>query len=158
MEMREYRESDLEEVMAIANQAWAPIRKMSRDALGDAISDILNPDGDAKSKGIQVKWQIDSGNYNIAVCEHEGAIVGFITYTINGLIGEICNNAALKSTGLKGIGQTMYRYVLKKFRQTGVKVARVTTGLDYAHAPARRAYERAGFSKHLDSTTYYMEL
>ena len=158
MEMREYREGDLEEVMGIANQAWAPIRKMSRDALGDAISDILNPDGDAKSKGIQVKWQIDSGNYSIAICEHEGAIVGFITYTINGPIGEICNNAALKSTGLKGIGQTMYRYVLEKFRQAGVKVARVTTGLDYAHAPARRAYERAGFSRHLDSTTYYMEL
>ena len=158
MEMREYREGDLEEVMGIANQAWAPIRKMSRDALGDAISDILNPDGDAKSKGIQVKWQIDSGNYSIAVCVHEGAIVGFITYTINGPIGEICNNAALKTTGLKGIGQTMYRYVLEKFRQAGVKVARVTTGLDYAHAPARRAYERAGFSRHLDSTTYYMEL
>ena len=158
MEMREYREGDLEEVMGIANQAWAPIRKMSRDTLGDAISDILNPDGDAKSKGIQVKWQIDSGNYGIAVCEHEGAIVGFITYTINGSIGEICNNAALKSTGLKGIGQTMYRYVLEKFRQAGVKVARVTMGLDYAHAPARRAYERAGFKKRLDSTTYYMEL
>ena len=158
MEMREYREGDLEEVMRIANKAWAPIRKMSRDALGDAISDILNPDGDAKSKGVQVKAQIDSGKYGIAVCEHEGAIVGFITYTINGLIGEICNNAALKTTGLKGIGQTMYHYVLEQFRQAGVKVARVTTGLDYAHAPARRAYERAGFQKHLDSTTYYMEL
>ncbi|MBR4662439.1 MAG: hypothetical protein IKO93_01065 [Lentisphaeria bacterium] len=52
----------------------------------------------------------------------------------------------------------MYRYILEKFRQEGVKVAKVTTGLDWAHAPARRAYERAGFKRHLDSTTYYLDL
>ena len=39
-----------------------------------------------------------------------------------------------------------------------IKVAKVTTGLDWAHAPARRAYERAGFKRHLDSTTYYLDL
>ena len=40
----------------------------------------------------------------------------------------------------------------------GQKVVKVFTGLDWAHAPARRAYERAGFKRHLDSTTYFMEL
>ena len=158
MNMREYRADDLETVMSIANEAWRPIRQMSREALGDAISDLMNPVGDARSKGLQVKAQIESGKYGIAVCEHEGAVVGFITWFINGPFGEICNNGALKSTGLKGIGQTMYRYVLDLFRQEGVKAAKVTTGLDWAHAPARRAYERAGFKRHLDSTTYYLDL
>ena len=158
MNMREYRPEDLEKVMEIANIAWRPIRQMSREALGDTIADILNPLGDAVSKGLQVKDQIDSGNYGIAVCEHEGELVGFITYAINGIWGEICNNGALTSTGLKGIGQTMYKYAMEEFRKAGVKVVKVTTGLDWAHAPARRAYERAGFKKHLDSTTYYMEL
>ena len=158
MEMRDYRDNDLQAVMAIANTAWQDIRKMSREALGYFISDILNPAGDAKSKGLQVKAQIDSGQYGIAVCEDNGTVVGFITYRIEGVFGEICNNAALKSTGLKGIGQTMYQFVLEHFRKAGVKVAKVTTGLDWAHAPARRAYERAGFKKRLDSTTYFMEL
>ena len=158
MNMREYREEDLLKVMEIANIAWQPIRKMSREALGDSIADILNPAGDDVSKGLQVKEQIDGGAYGIAVCEHEGELVGVITYAINGIWGEICNNGALTSTGLKGIGQTMYKYVMEEFRKAGVKVVKVTTGLDDAHAPARRAYERAGFSRHLDSTTYYMEL
>ncbi|MBO5792048.1 MAG: GNAT family N-acetyltransferase [Lentisphaeria bacterium] len=158
MNMRPYCEDDLLKVMEIANIAWRPIRKMSRAALGDSIADILNPDGDDVSKGFQVKGQIESGAYGIAVCEHEGELVGFITYAINGIWGEICNNGALTSTGLKGIGQTMYKYVMEEFRKAGVKVVKVTTGLDDAHAPARRAYERAGFSRHLDSTTYYMEL
>ena len=158
MNMREYREEDLLKVMEIANIAWRPIRKMSREALGDSIADILNPAGDDLSKGLQVKAQIESGNWGIAVCEHEGELVGFITYSINGLFGEICNNGALTSTGLKRIGQTMYKFVMDEFRKANVKVVKVTTGLDWAHEPARKAYERAGFKKHLDSTTYYMEL
>ena len=158
MNMREYRPEDLELVMDIANQAWKPIRKMSREALGDKMADMMNPDGDDVSKGKQVKWQIDSGDYGIAICEHEGKVVGFITWKLEGMFGDICNNGALPGTGLKGIGQTMYKYVLDIFRANGVKIAKVTTGLDWAHAPARRAYERAGFAKHLDSTTYYMEL
>ena len=158
MNMREYKSEDLAKVMEIANIAWRPIRQMSREALGDTIADILNPAGDDCSKGLQVKAQIESGQWGIAVCEHEGEVVGFITYSINGIWGEICNNGALTSTGLKGIGQTMYKFVMEEFRKAGVKVAKVTTGLDWAHAPARRAYERAGFKKHLDSTTYYMEL
>lgn len=156
--MRAYRKEDLEQIMAIADAAWRPIRQMSRETLGDTIADILNPMGDAISKGLQVKGQIESGQYDIAVCEHDGQIVGFITWHIKGSIGEICNNAARQDTGLKGIGQSMYHFVLDEFRKAGVKAVQVTTGLDWAHAPARRAYERAGFKKHLDSITYYMEL
>ena len=158
MFMREYQSGDLDRVMEIANIAWREIRKMSRAALGDAISDDLNPAGDAESKGLQVKAQIEGGNYGIAVCEHDGVLVGFITYRIDGVWGEICNNGACPPEGVKGVGQLMYSYVKDVFRAAGVKFVKVTTGLDYAHAPARRAYERAGFVKHLDSTTYFMEL
>ena len=158
MKMREYRPEDLQAVMAIANAAWQPIRKMSREAIGDRISDLFNPAGDAVSKGLQVKEQIDSGRYGIAICEHEGRVVGFITWNSEGPVGQICNNAALPGSGLKGVGQTMYQYVLNLFRSQGLKAVKVTTGLDWAHAPARRAYERAGFTRHLDSVTYFMEL
>jgi hypothetical protein len=37
-------------------------------------------------------------------------------------------------------------------------VAKVTTGLDDAHAPARAAYARAGFSAAVASVTLYREL
>ena len=89
MQMREYQSSDLQKVMEIANIAWREIRKMSRAALGDRISDELNPAGDAESKGLQVKEQIDGGNYGIAVCEHDRMVVGFITYRIDGVWGEM---------------------------------------------------------------------
>ena len=66
MNMREYRPEDLEIVMDIANQAWKPIRQMSREALGDKMADMMNPDGDDVSKGKQVKWQIESAKARLA--------------------------------------------------------------------------------------------
>ena len=158
MHMRSCQSADLTAVMNIANMAWRPIRQMGRDALGDRINAVVHPAGEAASKGREVRDQIESGDYEVLICEHEDRIVGFITFRVVGAIGEICNNAALPDSGVKGVGQTMYRTVLETFRSRGVKVARVTTGLDWAHAPARRAYERAGFHKHLDFTTYYMDL
>ena len=154
MIIRQYLESDLEQIMEIADSAWKPIIEMSREALGSSIFARLR----RVSKGMQVKAQIESGEYHIRVCEHENRIVGFITFRIDGELGTICNNAARPHTGLKGIGQLMYQSVLQIFREAHVKTVQVMTGLDPAHAPARRAYERAGFHRYLDSRTYYMDL
>ena len=73
-------------------------------------------------------------------------------------IGIISNNAVDPCCGVKGVGQEMYRAVLEYFRKAGMLLAQVTTGLDEAHAPARRAYERAGFGLHTESVTYTMKL
>ncbi len=158
MLVRSYVPGDLEAVVKIADLAWRPIRKMTRAALGDAISDFLHPGGDAVSKGQEVRAQIAGGKYEILVCEEDGRLVGFLTFSVHGRMAEICNNAALPGTGLKGIGQAMYGAVLENLRNRGIRLVSVTTGLDEAHAPARRAYERAGFHRHLDSTTYFMDL
>ena len=154
MIIRQYLDSDLEQIIEIADRAWEPIIAMRREALGDRISARYR----TVSKGMQVKAQIDSGEYNIRVCEHENRIVGFITFRIAGEWGTISNNAARPHTGLKGIGQLMYQDVLQIFKAAHVKTVQVTTGLDPAHAPARRAYERAGFHRYLDSRTYFLDL
>ena len=43
-------------------------------------------------------------------------------------------------------------------RKQGITHARVFTGGDNGHAPARRAYEKAGYNKRLLCLTYYMAL
>ncbi len=160
MKMRQYMDSDLECIIALANKAWRDIRKMAREELGDAIADVLNPQGDAISKGEQVRASALKSPENFLVCEEAGKVVGFISFSLDKQsgVGEIGNNAADAESGLKGIGQTMYRAVLEHFKANGIKVACVTTGLDPAHARARKAYERAGFSKSLPSVRYYMDL
>ncbi|WP_437957583.1 GNAT family N-acetyltransferase [Sorangium sp. So ce119] len=51
----------------------------------------------------------------------------------------------------KGIGTAMYEFALARMRQSGMKVATVATGGDPSHAPARRAYRKAGFDVEIPS-------
>lgn len=145
---------------AKANRAWRPIRKISRAALGETISDLLRPSGDEFSKGEEVRQQALDDPEHFWVCEEDGRVVGFITFALDEkrLGGEILNNAADPDCGIKGIGQQMYKAVLDYFRRRGMRFAKVTTGLDEGHAPARRAYERAGFDRSSQYLTYYREL
>ncbi|NMA39594.1 MAG: GNAT family N-acetyltransferase [Lentisphaerae bacterium] len=159
--IRAFCDSDREVIVDIANRAWMPIRRMTRQALGDKVADLLvGAAGDSRSKGEEIRRQIENAPENILVCEEDGKVVGFITFMIDDQkkIGTIGNNAADPDCGLKGIGQQMYRAVLELFRSRGMQAARVFTGLDDAHARARRAYERAGFNRQLTHVTYYMEL
>lgn len=160
MSVRKFKDEDLETVIALANTAWKPINRYSREALGDKIADLLRPAGDDVSKGITVRAQIAEHPENFFVCEEGGKVVGFIGCSLDfeSKIGTIGHNAADKTCGIKGIGQQLYKAVLDYFRANGMKAAKVFTGLDEAHAPARRAYQRAGFNKSLEHVTYYMEL
>lgn len=44
-----------------------------------------------------------------------------------------------------GIAAELIRHALDRFKQKGMTTAMVETGGDPGHAPARRAYESAGF-------------
>ena len=56
------------------------------------------------------------------------------------------------------IAPQMYNFVLEKMREEGMLYAKVHTGLDDGHIPARRAYQKVGFEKNLPSVDYYMKL
>ena len=159
LKVRGFQPGDLEEVIRIANRAFREIRAASRAALGDRISDLLRPAGDAVSKGLEVKASLERNPENCVVCEAEGRIVGFATFVLGAnKIGVICNNGADLDAHIHGIGQAMYREILRIFREKGMLAARVETGLTDVFAPARHAYERSGFDRCLPSVTYYMEL
>lgn len=58
----------------------------------------------------------------------------------------------------RGIRSSLHRYVLNYLRMHGCTCAVVRTGLDAAHAPARRAYEKNGFVRSLSSVKYFRKL
>ena len=51
----------------------------------------------------------------------------------------------------------MYRHVLDEMRAQGARYATAETGGDASHAPARRAYEKAGFVA-VPTVHYFMKL
>jgi len=157
--IRPYRLEDLETIMDVGNRAWREIYAMFRESYGDELFEILVPD-ERTVKGEQVRSHCQRHPEWAYVCEEEGRVVGFVTFSLRPEqgIGVIGNNAVDPDCGLKGIGQQMYRAVLARFRAEGMRYAHVHTGLDEAHARARRAYERAGFNLSHRDVDYYMKL
>ncbi len=87
-------------------------------------------------------------------------IVGFVSFELDGDtgIGEIGLNAVHPDHASRGIGTRMYQHVLARMKESGMRLATVSTGGDPSHAPARRAYEKAGFGSVLPSVVMYQRL
>lgn len=157
--IRPFKKQDLETIMDIGNRAWQPIYDNARSRFGNELFQQLTPEPKT-GKGLQVKSHCDKHPDWVMICEEEGRIVGFITFFLDyeSKIAEIGNNAVDSECGLRGIGQQMYSAVLEHFKKEGMLNAKVKTGLDDAHAPARRAYERAGFNIKTEDITYFKSL
>jgi len=157
--IRSYKPDDLPVIMDIANRAWRPIHHMFRETYGEELFNLLTPDV-ATVKGKQIESHARKYPEWIYICEEAGKVVGFVTFLLDTEkgIGQIGNNAVDPECSLKGIGQQLYKAVLDYFRRHAMRYATVFTGLDEAHARARKAYERAGFNIRHDDTVYYMKL
>jgi len=158
--IRELEPGDVEAAVAIAVAAWEPIYAQFRQILGDECFAAAYPDClEGKARQVRNACEPDS-RAMVAVAEKESEVVGFITFyaDVRPGVGEIGNNAVRPDHRGQGIGSTMYRHALDRMRALGMRVAKVGTGLDPSHAPARRAYEKAGFDIQLPSVTYYRKL
>ena len=158
--VRPFSMDDLERIQDIAFEAWQPIFKGYREQIGDDLFEQSRPDPNCKRKELQTRAENSPERIVVAV-DKNGNIAGFATYDLDHQlkIGTIGSNAVDKAMGLKGVGQAMYAELFRRFKDAGMTAARVTTGLDDGHAPARRAYERAGFGEFsLPSVTYFKKL
>ena len=158
--IRKAQPSDIEDIVDIATSAWEPIYAHRRHVLGETLFRVSHPDWRAQKASEVRAACVVSGGSGVCVAEDGGRVVGFAAYHIDGSsgIGEIGNNAVRPDSQGKGISGTMYRYVLEVFRKSGMRFAKVGTGGDKAHAPARRAYQKAGFDIELPSVQYFRAL
>ena len=155
--IRPATEADAEAIVAIAVAEWEAIYQGYRAQLGDEIFYRFFPDHKAQ-KEAGIRANIASGTMHVTECD--GRIAGFIHYVYDAKsrIGTISNNAVSGEFRGMGIGPRQYEFVFGLLREQGAIGVRVTTGLDDGHAPARRAYEKAGFKANTQSITYYKEL
>lgn len=157
--IREFRESDLDAICAIAVKAWEPIYETFRKESCDELFYLMYPDWKAEKAG-QIRNKANSRPDQLLVTEYDGKIVGFTSYQINEekMIGEISNNAIHPDYQGLGIGKMQHNKLLEIFSSKNMKFAIVTTGLDEAHAKARASYEKAGFKPMRSSITYFQKL
>ena len=147
----------LEPACQIAIAAWTPIRQIFREEIGQDLYKTFFSGWQAE-KCRDVTRELSGSRAFVALV---GArLAGFISYQLDegGKTAVIGTNAVHLDFRGQGIGSRLYQHVLASLKAEGIVYVRVTTGLDAGHAPARRAYNRAGFSKGLPIIRYYMEL
>ena len=72
-------------------------------------------------------------------------------------VGEVYLLAVHPDYQNRGIGTQLNTFALGKLKESGMHLAVVGTGGDPGHAPARRSYEKAGYTP-LALVRYYKDL
>ena len=145
-------EDDFQRIHEIAVLGWMPIFDRYRCIVGERMWNDL-------WKG----WERDRCLYTAEtwsgrgiVTEVDGEVAGFATWWFpNDTLAEVGGNAVDPKFQCRGIGSAQIRWVLDKFRADGYRCAKVHTGMDPAHGPARAAYRNAGLRCGLTNSVYF---
>lgn len=151
---------DIPAIREIGELAWTPVYEEFRRRLGEELFRLTRPRG-VKAKPDDLESFVREYPQWTVVTEVDGQVVAFATWhPVRGTAGlaELSNNAVHPDYQGRGLARRQYLHLFDEMRQQGYQYVRVTTGLDEAHAPARKAYEAVGFDRDLPTVTYYREL
>jgi len=158
--IRPFAAADLPAMQQVRQAAFAPIFRSFRQIVGEAIFPIAFAEADAEQARLLDSLCGAGSGHEVRVATLGGAVVGFVSFRIDARkqTGEIGLNAVHPDHAGRGIGTALYEDVLARMRARGVAVVEVSTGGDPSHAPARRAYAKAGFGPAISSVTLYKRL
>ena len=134
--------------MRLSLAAWAPVFDSFRQILGAGIYRAIWPDWrESQRECIEAVCRDGSGT-TVLVAEVDGLVVGFLAYEVQpkDRTAEVTLLAVDPAYQNQGIGTELNLVALDRMRERGVELARVETGGDASHAPARRSYEKAGYT------------
>jgi GNAT superfamily N-acetyltransferase len=155
--IRPFEPGDLPGMQRVRQAAFEPIFQSFRDLVGEKIAAVAFADADAEQTKLLDELCAAGSGHDVLVMAIGEEVVGFVSFTADPAkrIGEIGLNAVHPDQAGRGLGTAMYEHVLARMRALGMEAATVGTGADPSHAPARRAYEKAGFGPALPSLWLY---
>lgn len=158
--IRSFAPDDLPALQQIRQAAFGPVFQSFREIVGERISALGLADAEAEQAQHLDDLCRAGSAAQVFVAMLGDTIAGFFAVTMDTdkRIGEIGLNAVHPDHAGEGIGTRMYEYAIARMKEQGMALATVSTGGDASHAPARRAYEKAGFGPGLPSVYLYRVL
>lgn len=152
--------ADLPVLHEIRTLAFAPVFASFRSILGAPVASVALANAETEQAEHLDQICAPEAPQQVYVGLRAGDIVGFVSLTLDheSLLGELGLNAVHPSHCGRGYGTQLYEHALDVMRKAGMKAAVVGTGADPSHAPARRAYEKAGFGPTLPNQWMYRML
>jgi ribosomal protein S18 acetylase RimI-like enzyme len=153
-----YEDSRLDSIVQLSLRAWEPVFDSLANAMDGDVFRAFYPD-----------WRVAQRKAVESICADRSAhvwvatkgprTVGFVALRlrVEDALGEIYMIAVDPPFQRRGIAAALTSHSLDWFKRAGMSVAMVETGGDPGHAPARRAYEAAGFRR-LPVARYFKKL
>jgi GNAT superfamily N-acetyltransferase len=156
--IRPFHDDDAEQIVTLSLRAWEPVFRSFENVLGAAIFPRLYPDWRTEQAAVVLDY-CRRDTTDAWVADLDGALAGFIVYELNHStrVGEVHLLAVHPDYQNRGIGTRLNDFALGKLAAAGMHLAVVGTGGDPGHAPARRSYEKAGYTA-LPLVRYYKAL
>jgi ribosomal protein S18 acetylase RimI-like enzyme len=148
LRIRPVLDRDVESLVDLTLLAFVPIFESFPKILGDSIFRRIWPDWRAAQAEAVRSMCLKREQYTILVAEVEGDPAGYLIYELDAetRTGTILLIAVHPERQCHGIGTELCRVATGEMRERGMTLARVETAGDASHAPARRAYEKAGYT------------
>ena len=148
IEIRSFESGDLDAVVEFSLRAWEPVFSSVRDVLGDSVFLRLHPAW-RSSQAEAVRSACTSDDRDVFVAVVQGRPVGFVSVALNAFhdrMGWIDIIGVDPDYQRRGIATRLTERAADHMRSEGMDIAVIETGGDPGHAPARAAYEAAGFT------------
>lgn len=158
--IRAFAPGDLPALNEIRQAAFKPVFQSFRTIVGKEIAAVALANAEKEQGEFFEKMCAPDSSHTIFVAEIGGRIVGFCSVSFDDdlKVGEIDLAAVHPDHDGKGVGAMMFEHGLELMREAGMKAAAVGTGGDPSHAPARRAYEKVGFTVEIPGVHLYRML
>ena len=160
--IRPLAEPDIAPVVDLSLRAWAPVFDSFRQVLGEAVYRHLFPDWSAHQAAAVERVLRDEAMHTW-VADVDGRPVGFVSVVHHGPEYDEPNSSEIEMIAVdpehqrRGIAADLITFAVDRMREHGSELAVIGTGGDPGHAPARAAYEQAGFTP-LPLVRYYKKL
>jgi GNAT superfamily N-acetyltransferase len=148
IEIRLFEEEDLEAVVEFSLRAWEPVFASLRSVLGAELFLRLHPKWQ-ESQAETVRSSCTNPERDVFVAIVDDRPVAFVAIALNAFherMGWIDIIGVDPDYQRRGISSQLTDYAIDHMRSHGMDIAVVETGGDPGHAPARLAYEAAGFT------------
>jgi len=159
VQIRPLSGDDIESVVQLSLLAWAPVFRSFEQVLGARIYAAIYPNWRKQQRAVVEGVCKDGGGFTVYVAQVDETVAGFVAYAVNDEdhTGEVELLAVHPAYQNRGIGTHLNTFALDRLKESGARLAVVGTGGDPGHAPARRSYEKAGYTA-LPLVRYYKAL
>jgi len=156
---RPQNEAEIRRMAEMSVEVWQPIWDSTYKMLGH---DIFHSIGDRRLNRYNETCNMCSdGRTNAYLMLVGDDIAAYCSWRVEnapgGKYGAVLQNGVSSAFKGRGLGLVMQNCIVHDMLGTGLKYARVTTGLDDGHIPARKTYERSGFCRSIPFCSYYKQ-